>query len=325
MKKLSKVISSLKRNDFLLWLLQPYFFLRFRQLSRRDPRINANKVYRQFFNKNINWEHPKNLIEKIYWLQLFTDTSLWTLCADKFRMREYVKKKGLEMLLPHNYGHWQNANEIDYNKLPNGFVLKTTNGCGQVFIVKNKEDLDIKSTNKLLNQWMKIKYGFTDAQIHYSRIKPCIIAEELLIGSQNPQSPFLTDYKVWCFHGKPECVLVVYDRDKSSQHGYRLAVYDLNWINISNKVLIKGPHFGGVDLPRPTTLSTMFDVAKKLSQDFAEVRIDFYEINGRLYIGEMTFSTGYGYFSKEYYEYLGSKIDLNRVEKIKGINRPPHL
>ena len=95
-------------------------------------------------------------------------------------MREYVESKGCGHLLPKLYGHWEKAEDIDYGKLPQSFVLKTTNGCGQVLIVPDKSELNIVETNKLLNQWMELKYGFTDAQIHYSRIEPCIIAEEYL-------------------------------------------------------------------------------------------------------------------------------------------------
>lgn len=326
MKNLREGISHLiAGNKLLASLFRPYYTFKFKQLSRRDPRRNANKVYRHVFGEDIDWEHPKNLIGKIYWLQLFSDTRLWTLCADKWRMREYVEGKGCGNLLPRNYGHWKRSEDIDYNKLPNQFVLKTTNGCGQVLIVRDKEALNFQETNKLLNQWMKIKYGFTDAQIHYSRIKPCIIAEELLVDSKHPNDSFLIDYKVWCFHGKPECVLVVYDRVKGSEYGYKLAVYDLNWNNISNEVLDKGPHKGGIDLPCPTNLQSMFKYAEVLSRDFVEVRIDFYEIDDRLYLGEMTFSTGYGYFTKEYYDYLGSKIDLSKAKKIQGMNRPPQL
>ena len=147
----------------------------FRKMALQDPRINANRVYKHIFHKDINWENPQNLIEKIYWLQLFTDTTLWTKCADKYRMREYVESKGCGHLLPKLYGHWEKAEDIDYGKLPQSFVLKTTNGCGQVLIVPDKSELNIVETNKLLNQWMELKYGFTDAQIHYSRIEPCII------------------------------------------------------------------------------------------------------------------------------------------------------
>ena len=119
----------------------------FRKMALQDPRINANRVYKHIFHKDINWENPQNLIEKIYWLQLFTDTTLWTKCADKYRMREYVESKGCGHLLPKLYGHWEKAEDIDYGKLPQSFVLKTTNGCGQVLIVPDKSELNIVGTS----------------------------------------------------------------------------------------------------------------------------------------------------------------------------------
>jgi len=288
-------------------------------LSKRDPRISANRSYSSKFGKKIDWNNPADLIEKIYWLEIYSDTSLWSICADKFRMRQYVKSKGCGSLLPRNYGHWQKAEDINYNILPNEFVLKTTNGCGQVLIVKNKRKLNIKKTNATLNKWMKIKYGFTDAQIHYSRIRPCIIAEEYLIDKTNPEQSYLTDFKVWCFHGKPEFILVVYDRTNS---GYKLSTYDLKWNNTSNKTLKRGIHYGGDPIRQPATLKEMIKYASLLSEDFLEVRVDFYEIDGKLYLGELTFSTGYGYYTDDYYKYLGSKINLNKAKQVKNINKP---
>ena len=294
----------------------------FRKMALQDPRINANRVYKHIFHKDINWENPQNLIEKIYWLQLFTDTTLWTKCADKYRMREYVESKGCGHLLPKLYGHWENAEDIDYGKLPQSFVLKTTNGCGQVLIVPDKSELNIVETNKLLNQWMELKYGFTDAQIHYSRIEPCIIAEEYLSVNEKRQS--LIDYKVWCFEGKPEYILVVHDRIiRGPGRNYKTSAYDLDWNNISDRALNKDNcHFDGIDLPRPKCLDGMIKHAAILSASFSEVRVDFYDIDGRLVLGEMTFTSGYGSHNEAFYEYLGSKIDLSKVRKLREINKP---
>ncbi len=291
--------------------------------TTQDPRINANRVYRAVFKKDINWDNPKNLIEKIYWLQLFTDTTLWTKCADKYRMREYVESKGLVRLLPKLYGHWERGEDIDFAALPQSFVLKTTNGCGQVLLVKDKSELDISSTIKLLNEWMTLKYGFTDAQIHYSRIKTCIIAEEYLTTKEQKEDTSLIDYKVWCFHGKPEYILVVYDRVILGENkGYSLSAYDLDWNDISDRALRKDNiHYSGKPVPRPERLQDMIEYAKILSENFAEVRVDFYETDGRLSLGELTFTTGYGSHTNEFYEYLGSKIDLSKVKRMEGMNR----
>ncbi len=244
-------------NNHLLFLLaNKVKKIRIRYLANRDPRENANRIYRRVFHKDIDWDNPKDLIEKIYWLQLFTDTTLWTKCADKYRMREYVDSKGLGKLSPKLYGHWERGEDIDFTTLPQSFVLKTTNGCGQVLLVREKSKLDIFETTKLLNNWLKLKYGFADAQIHYSRIKPRIIAEEYLGNPENKTS--LIDYKVWCFHGKPEYILVVYNR--GGENGYSLSAYDLQWNDISDKVLKEdNKHYGGIGVAKPTRLDDMIE------------------------------------------------------------------
>ncbi|MDA3779628.1 MAG: ATP-grasp fold amidoligase family protein [Bacteroidales bacterium] len=102
----------------------------------KDPKKEADRIYSIYFKKKINWDNPKNLIEKIYWLQLNTDTSLWTKYADKYKVRNYVKKCGYEENLPKLYGKWDKPKDINFDELPNSFVLKTNNGCGSVLIVK---------------------------------------------------------------------------------------------------------------------------------------------------------------------------------------------
>lgn len=292
------------------------------KIVARNPQKVANKIYKSIMNKDINWDNPKDLIEKIYWLQLYTDTSLWTLCADKYKMREYVKSKGCYDLLPQLYGCWDNANDIDFSTLPNQFVLKSNNGCGQVLIVKDKTKLDINNTINTLNKWMRSKYGYIDAQIHYTKIKPCIIAEEYLKNENNPNETSLIDYKIWCFHGKPEFILVAYDRGKDN-NGYYLSAYDLEWNNISDIALNKNSkHHNGQTIKKPLCLSEMIKYASILSKDFPEVRVDFYETNGKLNIGELTFTSGHGSYNNKFYEYLGSKIDLSKVNKLGKINRP---
>lgn len=148
-------------------------------LYKIKPRLASDLMYYHAFHKRMDLKNPKNLIEKINWLQFNSDTSLWTLCADKYRMREYVKEKGLENYLPKLYGHWDNPDAIDFDALPNEFVLKSNNGCGTVMVVDNKNRLNFEEVIKTLKSWLK-PYGYTGGQTHYLRIKPCIIAEERL-------------------------------------------------------------------------------------------------------------------------------------------------
>lgn len=276
-----------------------------------NPEAEMRRVYYKTYHRYPNLQEPKNLIEKIYWMQLHTDTSLWTQCADKYAMREYIKECGYEDYLPKNYGHWYKVNDIDFGALPNEFVLKSNNGCGTVLIVKDKNELNIKKTKRKLRQWLNVPYGWAGGQLHYTRIRPCIVAEELLHQSDEQNSfsrTSLIDYKVWCINGVPENVLLVYGRDKA---GYSLDLYDIHWNRMGDKLMKNGHYdFNETMLPKPTCLDEMLEIAKNVSKPFQEVRVDFYVINNKPTIGELTFTTGYGYFTDEYYKYLGDRIIL---------------
>lgn len=286
-------------------------------LLKIDPKILANWTYRSRFNKNINWGNPQNLIEKIYWLQMYSDTSLWTLCADKYKVRQYIKDKGCEDILNDLYGAWNDVEQIDWQNLPSQFVLKCNNGCGQVIVVKDKSKLHLPSLQKQLKSWMTDKYGYEGAQLHYLSIESHIIAEQLL---KNKDNSSLIDYKLWCFHGEPEFFLVAYDRKNAED--YKLSAYDLNWNNISDLVLNKTTiHYCGRDIPKPTSLQQMINVGKILSEDFPEVRVDLYEVEGKVIFGELTFTSGYGSYNEDFYLKLGEKLDLTKVAKLSAPNK----
>ena len=312
METIQPIKSKLKSNRLILKIYRLIQYYRDRIVVHISPKFLANNTYKKFFHKNINWDNPKNLIEKIYWLQLNTDTSLWTLCADKYRVREYVKDKGCESTLNKLYGVWENVDDINFDTLPDSFVLKTNNSCGQIILVKDKSELNIPEAKKKLKRWMKSNYGYSGVQLHYTRIRPCIIAEELLI-NDNDKNSSLVDYKIWCFNGKADSILVVSERgwNEEGSDRYLLNVYDLQWNNISEKVLKKeDKHYSGSNTPQPTCLKEMIEYAEKLSAGFPEVRVDFYEIKNKVIFGELTFTTGYGYYTDEFYDYLGSKVDL---------------
>lgn len=279
-----------------------------------NPRKEMERIYKKVFHKMPDIEHPSDLIEKIYWLQLHSDTSLWTKCADKYLVREYIHDLGLERYLPQLYGKWERVEDIRFEDLPSKYILKTNNGCGTCIIVKNG-DKNIKDIKKQLKQWLIVPYGWSGAQIHYTRIKPCIIAEQLL--ENGPKDNIISrdsliDYKIWCFNGTPECILIVYGR---KGHNAKLALYDIEWNPIPEHLInTKTKKSSAEDsIERPVCLDEMLTLAKQLSAPFKEVRVDLYVINERPYFGELTFTTGFGYFTEEYYNYLGSKFVIDRV------------
>ncbi|MDX9694341.1 MAG: ATP-grasp fold amidoligase family protein [Bacteroidales bacterium] len=277
-----------------------------------SPKLSAELSYWKVFRSSVNWQNPKNLIEKIFWLQFNTDTKIWTNCADKYLVRDYVKKCGFEDALPKLYFKWDSAKDIDFDKLPNRYILKTNNGCGMNIIVENNSKINKKKTIRKLDKWLNEPFGYFAAQIHYLRIKPSIIAEELL-ENNDTYSSSLVDYKIWCFNGVPECILVVFDRKGSN---YLLSLYDLNWKNISKENFNPNYKYCSYkDIPKPKSLAKMIELAKILSKEIPQVRVDFYDIDGKPYFGEMTFTSGFGVFSEDYYNYLGSKIDLSKIKR----------
>lgn len=281
-----------------------------------NPKKEMERIYKKVFHKKPNIDHPTDLIEKIYWLQLYSDTTLWTKCADKYLVREYVKECGLEDYLPKLYGKWDSAKDITFNSLPKDYIIKSNNGCGTCLIVRNG-NVNQKQARRIIDRWLKVPYGYSGSQLHYTRIKPCIIAEELLVNDDkdNKISPnSVIDYKVWCFNGEPECILIVYDRTETQT---KVALYNTNWephpeffSNKKNKIFLPD-----IVIEKPTCLSLLLDMARRLSNPFKEVRVDFYIINDKPYFGEMTFTSGFGTFTESYYEYLGSKISVENINK----------
>lgn len=304
-------------KNYLRTLWSTYLYFKYKRLYKKDPKLAADALYYKKFKRHINLDNPINLVEKITWMSLNTDTSLWTLCADKYRMRSYVESKGLGNHLPQCYGFWENPDDIDFSKLPNQFVLKANNGCATVMIVRDKTKLDEKKVKRQMKKWLKRPFGYIGAEKHYLSIKPGILAEELLTQSKELNklsSNSMVDFKIWCINGNPESILVTYDRGSGS---HKVALYDLDWNPIPQNLNAQkceaqknAPLF-----PRPKLLDEMLDLAKQISKDFKEARVDFYETDKGAILGEITLTAGYGTLSLEYYEYLGKKIDLSSFSK----------
>ena len=304
-------------KHFLRSLWGTYLHYKFKRLYQKDPKLAANALYKKIYGCNMDLENPKNLIEKITWMSLNTDTSLWTLCADKYRMRSYVESKGLGDKLPQCYGFWENPDEIDFSKLPNKFVLKANNGCATVMIVRDKKQINEKKVKHQMKEWLKRPFGYIGAEKHYLSIKPGILAEELLAQTEelNKVSPdSMVDFKIWCFNGKPETILVTYDRVNGN---HKVALYDLDWNptpdNLNERWCKLQKSLPSIK--KPKHLDEMIDIATTLSKDFKEIRVDFYDTEKGAILGEMTFTAGYGSLNLEYYEYLGKKIDLTCLKK----------
>ena len=149
-------------------------------MGRLNPKWVANRRYRNTFGRNIDWNHPTEFNEKIRWMQFYTDTSKWSLLADKYQVRKYLEGKGHSDILVKLYGVWDKAEDIDFDVLPDSFVLKTNHGYGEVVIVRDKAQIDKDSIRRRMSRFQRTPFGYNTAEVHYLKIKPVIIAEELL-------------------------------------------------------------------------------------------------------------------------------------------------
>ena len=264
------------------------------------------------FHRLPNFEHPRDLNEKINWIKFYGDTSKWADLADKYKARDYVESLGLGDILVRLYGKWDKANMIDWDSLPNQFVLKVNNGCGDVLICKDRTKLEKEATVKLYNKLVTSKYGDVSGEPHYARITPCIIAEELLDITKQPiQSSSLIDYKVCCLNGKPFCIWCAWNR---RGHSADTGIYDTDW-NYHPEWSVFSRTFkeGDTRLPKPQNLNKMLDVASRLSTGFPILRVDLYEVDGKVYFGELTFTSLGGfmdYLTPEILQTMGEMVNL---------------
>ncbi|MBQ6253945.1 MAG: hypothetical protein IJK05_04760 [Bacteroidales bacterium] len=280
-----------------------------------DRLYYANKDFRRVFGRGMNLDSPVNLVEKFYWLECHSDLTLMAKCTDKYAVRDYVQEKGCGNILNKLYAVWSSPDDISLSALPDSFVLKINNGSGDVIIVKDKSFVSEEKIKERFRELFRRQYGQKNAQFHYALIPPIIIAEKLLPSGNNFVGESLVDYKIWCFNGHPECIWVAYNRSSDCVY---MDLYDVNWNSMSDK-LKPDNHYQyhpEVIIPRPTTLDQMLSYASLLSSGFPEVRVDFYECDEKVIFGEMTFTSHFGYFTNDFYDYLGCLTDLDLVEKI---------
>lgn len=271
-------------------------------------------IFRSVMGYDMSWDAPKDLNEKINWMKLYADTTEWVRLSDKYLVRQYITEKGLQDILVPLLGKWDNVDDIDWGSLPEKFVMKMNNGSGDILICKNKSELDIKHWNKKFKQLFKTKFGLSMGEFQYMKMKPCIIAEELLDVKKQPiDTDTLIDYKIWCFHGKPFYVWACYNRHEDT---VEVATYDLEWKRHDEKsVFTKHYIRAKQDLPRPVSLYKMLEIAAILSKGIPQVRVDLYEVEGKPYFGEMTFTSNSGYmdfYTRDFMLELGKEVNLER-------------
>ncbi|WP_071460919.1 ATP-grasp fold amidoligase family protein [Bacillus massilinigeriensis] len=282
----------LKENQFVYRLYLKYKFSKTIKICEERKSLNIEEVkkiiehdYYKRINESIDWENPKKYTEIMQWKKLYSQDYRRTEYSDKILVRNYVKNViGQEYLIP-LIGKWAAFDDIDFDMLPNSFVLKTNHGSGTNIIVKDKNRFDKKTAKILVNGWMKTDFGYSHGfELHYSDITRMIFVEQYIETKGND----LQDYKFLCFDGKAHFCWV--DVDRNGDH--RRNVYDLNW-DLQPWGQVK-KNTDNV-IPKPENFELMITLAEKLATGFSHVRVDLYNVDGKIYFGEMTFTNGSGY------------------------------
>lgn len=241
--------------------------------------------YKKALGHNLNWSNLQTYTEKMQWEKIYDNNPMKTILADKYLVREWVEEKiGNDYLIP-LIGVWDSFEKIDFSVLPSQFVLKTNHGTGTNLIVKDKDKLNIKRAQRLFDDWMKTDYAFTNSiQLHYKGIPRKIIAEKYL----ETELRELQDYKFLCFDGKPYFCWV--DLGRFAKH--TRTVFNMKWELQPWTQANYG--IADFDIPKPKNFDKMVEIATILSKDFSHVRVDLYNVYGKIYFGEMTFTNGSG-------------------------------
>ena len=261
---------------------------RFGNIKPAEIRYCLKEQFKRHLGYPLDLRHPKTFNEKLQWLKLHEHNPLITKCADKVAVRDYIKEKiGEEYLVP-CLGVWDNPNDIDFDKLPNQFVLKVNWGSGQNIIVKDKTSLDITDVRNKLAAWMapESNHYFAFFEWGYKDIKPKIICEKYIEESENKP---VSDYKFFCYHGQPKYMYVAVDSFNYKR--MRINYYDCDF----NKLPLTR-HYPNTDydIPKPKKWDRMIELSKILSEPFLFVRVDFFIVGNSLKVGELTFYPGAG-------------------------------
>lgn len=273
---------NLKENLFKRALVLPFRGI----IKKISPVTYVKLQYKYITHHKLNLKNPKRYTEKLQHLRLYEypNNDLVSKCASRVGVREYIKDLGLDEYLIPCLGIYDSFDDINFAELPNQFVMKCSHACAFNMIVKDKSTLDINEARKKFNKWLKTNYGKKTIELHYAKIKPQIIIEKYIGGLELP-----LEYKIHVFNGKAKNLYVVSGRGKDIRYNN----YYIDWTPFD------GSQFNGwkkTDHPlnKPENFDEMIKLAETLAKPFPFVRVDLYNIDGKIYFGEMTFTPAKG-------------------------------
>lgn len=298
------------KNTIKRWIENPWriglSLARRRWLNALPDKTYLSLMYRANFKKKLNWKDPKTFNEKLQWLKVYDRNPAYSEMVDKYAAKQFAAAKiGSEYVVPALAGPWSEFDEIDFDALPDQFVLKTTHDCGGVFICKDKRSMDRNEASAFLQRHLQRDYYLTCREWPYKNVKPRIFAEEYLATMDGD----LKDYKFFCFNGVPKLMFIASERQSQTSET-KFDFYDMQFNHLP---IINGHPNASNALTRPENFEKMKELAAILSAGIPQLRVDFFECSGRLYLGELTFCHWGGFVPFEPDEWdriLGSWIEL---------------
>ena len=292
-------------NFFILSFQNKNWYNIFSSIPESEYPIALKQWYKDNKNEELNLNNPITFCQKIQWLKIFDRNPLKTILADKFLVKKWVENKiGIEYIIP-TIGVWDKFENIDFNLLPEKFVLKCNHGSGMNLIVTNKSNINMEIEKKKFNNWMDINFAFVNGlELEYKNISRKIIAEEYIENINGD----IFDYKLWCFNGICDYIMVLSDRKKE----LKMSFYDKNWNFLPYHYMKRHNE----PFKKPNNLNKLLKLGEILSNEFKFVRVDFYILNNQtIKFGEMTF---HPYSGIEHWENIKTDEIFGKKLKIKN-------
>jgi len=292
-------------------------YIQYKKLhSSYGKKMDDEKYIKKMFKLNMGYEldleNPKTFNEKLQWLKLYYRNPDCTVMVDKYLSKKYVADRiGEEYVVP-LYGVWDGFDEIDFDSLPEQFVLKTTHDCGGVVVCKSKDEFNREKAKKFIEEHLKNEYFYHCREWPYKNVKPRIIAEKYMKDSKEQNEGGLTDYKFFCFDGEPKLMFIATDRAAENVE----TKFDFFDMEFNHLPFTNGHPNSDKEIRKPEQFELMIELSRKLSKDIPHVRVDFYESDGKIYFGELTFYHWGGYVPFEPDEWdtkLGNWIQLPKI------------
>ena len=267
-----------------------------------DPEKYIHKLFIRRVGHPLNLEDPQTYSEKLQWLKLYWHLPILTNLVDKYAVKQFVRERiGPEFLIP-TIAVWDNPSDIDWDSLPNQFVLKCTHNCGGLVICKDKSRLDRRKAIRIIKKSFRHNYYYDGFEWPYKNVRPRILAEQYM---EDEGTGDLRDYKFFCFEGEVKALYIATERNKPGTD-VKFDFFDPEFNHLPFK---QGHENAALTPEKPALFEQMKQIASILSKGFPQVRVDLYEVNGHIYFGEMTFfhHGGWPKFDPETWDYIFGK------------------